>query len=623
MSCHCQAETCHPSAVWKEWIWLGVGLLLLLCAVLLPLPKILCFLLFIAAYLCCGVEVLLTSLHNVSKGEIFDENFLMTLATLGAFAIGEYPEGVSVMLFYQIGEKLQHYAAGTSRKKITALMDLRPTFARVVTHKTEYEIAPEQIHVGQVIRVRAGERIALDGIVAVGESQLDTSSLTGESRPLPVQPGQRVLAGSINLAGVLDIQVTKTYANSAVAQILELAEQAAHKKSTTEKFITRFARIYTPCVVGLAVAVAVLPPLLGLGSWHDWIYKALIFLVISCPCALVLSVPLGFFGGIGGAAHHGILLKGGTYLELLTRIGTLCFDKTGTLTQGVFKVLKVVPHPGCTEQELVTWAAAAEAHSNHPIAKAIVKYAQQTPGAAQHVHEIAGEGISAQYEGKALLVGNKSLLENAQITVSQEGMGTCVYVAYDGKYCGHIELGDVLKPHTLQAVQTLQKGLVKKLALVSGDNESAVAKTAHETGITTYYGGLLPADKMRILENFMAKETTGHSTVFVGDGINDAPVLKRADVGIAMGAAGADAAMEAADVVLMGDDPLQLVHATQIARFTMRIIKQNIWFALGIKIVVLGLGVAGLANMWMAVFADVGVSLLAVLNSLRPLYYKP
>ena len=623
MTCHCNQEKCaaHRFA-WKEWARLGAGVLLLLAAVLLPLPWLGAFGLFVAAYLCCGVEVLLASFHNLRRGEVFDENFLMTVATLGAFAIGEYPEAVSVMLFYQIGEKLQDYASGTSRRKITALMDLRPPFARVLEKDQEQVVDPTRVQVGQFIRVRGGERIPLDAEVVRGQSQLDASSLTGESRPIEVNVGQEVLAGCINMTGTLDLKVTKTYAHSAVAQILELAEHAASQKSKTEKFITRFARIYTPCVVVLALLVAVVPPVCGWGTWHDWIYKALIFLVISCPCALVLSVPLGFFGGIGGAAHHGILLKGGSYLELLTRVGTMCFDKTGTLTQGVFQVLQIKPQAGTTAHELLTLAAAAEAHSNHPVAKAIIKEYGQVPAAVTTVQEIAGEGMKAIYNGQELVVGNVRLLKQAAIEMTGRPEGTCVLVAYGGKYKGFIELGDVLKPTTLDAIALLQKGRVKQLALVSGDAVSAVCKTAQEVKIDRYFGGLLPAGKMRVLEDFITHDKPYRATVFVGDGINDAPVLKRADVGIAMGAAGTDAAMEAADVVLMGDDPLQVVHAIDIARFTMRIIKQNIWLALLIKLIVLMLGIAGLANLWMAVFADVGVSLLAVANSLRTLYYK-
>lgn len=615
-------STVSPSKrpLYNEWALLVGSAILVLVACLLPLGFWGKFTLFVVAYLCCGAEILLTSFHNLRRGEVFDENFLMTLATLGAFAIGEYPEGVSVMLFYQIGEKLQHYAAGNARRKITALMDLRPPFARLIQPDgTEKTTNPELINVGQLIRVRPGERIALDGQIVSGESQLDTSSVTGESRPAVVAPGTKVLAGTINLEGVLDIRVEANYQHSTIAQILHLAEHAASKKSSTEKFITRFARVYTPVVVLLAVAVACIPPLCG-ASWHDWIYKALVFLVISCPCALVLSVPLGFFGGIGGAAKHGILVKGGTYLELLTRVGTLCFDKTGTLTQGVFEVIRVVPQATIEEKELLLLAAQAEAHSNHPIAKAIVAKAGKPSNLPPKVREITGEGIEAYYNEKLLVAGNQRLLERFgfSVPVVKESV---VHVAFDGEYKGYVELGDRLKDTAQQAIQQLKKS-VKNIVLISGDHPMAVANTAKEVGIDTYYGGLLPAGKMQLVEDFIAQQKAGQSTVFIGDGINDAPVIKRADVGVAMGAAGTDAAMEAADVVLMGDEPIQLVNAVDLAHHTLRIIKQNIWGALGIKIIVLGLGIAGLANMWMAVFADVGVTLLTVFNSLRALYYK-
>lgn len=620
MTCNCCQENCvAPRLAGKEWMLLVVGVVLLLAGVLLPLPWVAAFALFVAAYLCCGMEVLLTSFHNLRRGEIFDENFLMMLATLGAFAIGEYPEGVSVMLFYQIGEKLQRYATGTSRQKIESLMDLRPAFARLLENDTEQKVAAEQIQVGQLIRVRVGERVPLDGVVITGNSQLDASSLTGESRPVVVIPGDSVLAGTINLEGVLDVRVQKNYQHSAVAQILELAEHAAAKKSNTEKFITRFARIYTPIVVLLALLVAVVPPLCG-GSWHDWIYKALVFLVISCPCALVLSIPLGFFGGIGGAAKHGILVKGSSYLELLTRIETLCFDKTGTLTQGIFEVLHVEPQTDISPEQLLRLAVLAEVHSNHPIAKAILQKHPDVQNSVQSVREIAGEGLEGRYQNEQLLVGNQRLLERYGFAVPQVP-GTVVYVAYAGGYQGYIELGDRLKTTTKQAIKQLKRK-IKNIVLVSGDQVAAVAKTAQEIGIEDYHGGLLPAGKMQLVENLIAQKTAAQAVAFVGDGINDAPVIKRADVGIAMGAAGTDAAMEAADVVLMGDDPMQLVRAIEQAHYTLRIIQQNIWLALGIKIGVLCLGIMGLANMWMAVFADVGVSLLAVLNSLRTLYYK-
>ncbi len=620
MSCHCATEGCCKQPVeWKEWGLLVLGALLVIAGACLPVSFLIKFILFVAAYLCCGLEVLLTSFHNLRRGEVFDENFLMTLATLGAFAIGQYPEGVCVMLFYQIGEKLQHYATGSSRQKITSLLDLRPSFARVVDAKGEEKADPQQVQVGQIIRVRPGERIALDGTVCQGNSQLDVSSLTGESRPQVVGPGTAVLAGTINLEGVLDVKVTRNYQNSAVAQILELAEHAASKKSNTEKFITRFARIYTPVVVLLAATVAIIPPLCG-GSWHTWIYRALVFLVISCPCALVLSVPLGFFGGIGGAARHGILIKGSSFLERLTLLETVCFDKTGTLTQGVFEVLRICPANGHSQEELLQLAAYAEGHSNHPIAKAIRKRLNLPLQNTSSVREVAGEGVETTYQQHSLLAGNERLLTRFNIPVSSV-QGTVVHVAYQGQYIGYIELGDRLKATTINTLVQLKKWM-KQIVLVSGDNLSAVSITARETGIHTFYGNLLPAGKMHVLEELLAKQQAPHCTAFVGDGMNDAPVLKRADVGIAMGASGTDVAMEAADVVLMGDEPQQLISAIEIACYTLRIIRQNIWLALGIKILVLILGILGLANMWMAVFSDVGVSLLAVANSLRTLHYK-
>ena len=611
---HCHTE----KHTYQEWGLLAAGALLLIGGVLWPVHW-LKLILFIAAYLCCGVEVLLTSFHNVRRGEVFDENFLMTLATVGAFAIGEYPEGVSVMLFYQIGEKLQAYASGSSRRKIAALVDLRPPFARLVAPDgTEISTSPTHIQVGQTVRMRAGERVPLDGVLLRGNGQVDMSALTGESRPVVVQAGAEVLAGSLSINSVLDIQVTKLYAKSAVAQILELAEHAARKKSTTEKFITRFARIYTPVVVEIAFLVAIVPPLVYGANLHDWVYRALIFLVISCPCALVLSVPLGFFGGIGGAAHSGILIKGSSYLERLARIGTVCLDKTGTLTQGVFQVLRVVPAGKMSADDLLTLAASLEVHSNHPIAQAIVKAAQPSVQAVDggKIQELPGEGMLSN----TLAVGNAALLRRVGITDLPATPGTVVHMAQNGQYVGHLELGDPLKPTALPAVQQLQHGRAQQVALVSGDNPATVEHVARELGISAVFGGLLPAGKMQVVEDFIRREPAGYSTIFVGDGINDAPVLKRADVGVAVG--GSDAALEAADVVLLGEGPLHLVQAVDISRFTLHVIRQNMVFALGVKVLVLGLGIAGLANMWMAVFADVGVSLLAVLNSLRPLYYN-
>ena len=602
----------------------GAGLLLLTWLLPVGRGEFICYL---AAYILCGYDVLLRSLKNLSHGEVFDENFLMTLATLGAFAVGEYPEGVAVMLFYQIGEKLQDYAAGNSRRQIVNLTRLTPETARVVINGQETPVAPQAVQVGQVLRVRAGERIALDGKILSGSGFLDFAAITGESRPEVAAAGKHVPAGSISVDGVLDILVEKTYENSAIAQIIKLTEQATEKKSKTEKFITRFARIYTPIVVGIAVIVALLPPLvLPAQPFHDWIYRALIFLVISCPCALVLSVPLGFFGGIGGAARQGILIKGSSYLEQLSRIYMIAFDKTGTLTKGVFCVNQLLPQPPFDNTQLLQTAAALEAHSNHPLGKAITSYAQEhkiplTP--LSKVQEMAGEGMVSQTKADTLLAGNARLMERFHITPLPDVQGTCVYVTRNQTLVGVIVLGDQLKETAAQTVDALRNGLADKLALLSGDNRAGVLQVAQSLHITDAYGGLLPQDKVTLLEQFIRQSPRQKSVLFVGDGINDAPVLKRADVGVAMRHAGADIAVEAADIVLLGADPAKLVSAVRLSRKTLQVIRQNITFALGVKILVLGLGILGLASMWMAVFADVGVSLLAVLNALRPLYFKP
>lgn len=628
-SCHnCRACACahgHETEAknsWNKIIWAAVLFAAALAApdfLWLKLP------LYVASYLLCGTEVLLTSFRNIKAGEVFDENFLMALATFGAFAIGEYPEAAAVMLFYQTGERLQELAAGRSRSSIVKLMDLRPDFARVIHQGKEEKINPQDVTPGEITVVLPGERIALDGIIVEGEGHIDASALTGESRPISALKGKEVLAGCISLDGTLQIRTTKNYQNSAVAKILELAENAANKKSAAEKFITRFARIYTPAVVCVAAAVAILPPLI----WEDapfkiWFYRALIFLVISCPCALVLSVPLGFFGGIGGAAKNGILIKGGSYLERLAHIHTLAFDKTGTLTQGVFEVTGIFAANGVSEQELLRLAATAEQGSNHPIAKALLLRAalpQEQAKTPTSVREYAGEGLACQEGNTQILAGNLRLMERFHIQGAEPAEGTCVYVAENGIYKGRIELGDKPKAGAQKALQEL-KTLVKQTVVLSGDNPSAVQKTARELGITHAYGGLLPADKVARLEELMKNAPKGSVTAFAGDGINDAPVLARADLALAMGALGSDAAIEAADVVLMTDELNRIPAAIRIARKTLRVVKQNVVFALAVKAGVLLLGVVGLANMWAAVFADVGVSLLAVANSLRPLYFK-
>lgn len=625
-ACACAhgAQTAHESSG-GEWKKLVLAAVFFAAGLLWPGGLGVKLPLYLAAYILCGGGILLTSFRNLRAGEVFDENFLMTVATLGAFLIGEYPEGVAVMLFYQTGEMLQEYAAGKSRRSIVKLMDLRPDFARVLREGKEEKVNPQDVKVGEITRVRPGERIALDGVIVGGEGRVDASALTGESRPVRAEAGKEVLAGCISVDGALEIRTQKTYENSAVAKILELAENAAAKKSSAEKFITRFARVYTPAVVFAAVAVAVLPPLLlADASFKTWFYRALIFLVISCPCALVLSVPLGFFGGIGGAAKNGILIKGSSYLELLSRVYTLAFDKTGTLTRGVFEVTDVFPAPGVSREELLTLAALAERHSNHPIARAVVKAAGAAGDAPERrvsARETAGEGVEAEVENTRILAGNERFMRRFNVLNAEKGRGTCVYVAENGVFKGRIELGDKLKPGAKAAVKEL-RGLVKQLVILSGDSVSAVEKTAHELGLKTAYGGLLPAGKVETLEQLMQASPKGAATAFAGDGINDAPVLARADLGIAMGALGSDAAIEAADVVLMTDEPQKIATAVRLSQKTLRVIKQNIALALVIKAAVLTLGVMGLANMWGAVFADVGVSLLAVGNSLRPLYFK-
>lgn len=620
--CSCGHGHCHEKAEKRIWARLLLAAALFVAGFLFRVPAVR-FALFAAAYLLCGAEILHHAGRNLLKGEVFDENFLMSVASLGAFVIGEYPEGVAVMLFYQIGETLQERAAGASRRNIVSLVDLRPAFARVAENGKETKTDPKKVSVGQEMIVLPGERIALDGVVVRGESGVDASALTGESRPVRARPGSAVWAGSVCMDGALTVRVEKEYKDSAAAKILELTEHAAQKKSTAEKFITRFARIYTPAVVGGAVLLAVLPPLiLPDASLKTWVSRALVFLVASCPCALVLSVPLGFFGGIGGAAKNGVLIKGSSFLERLARIWTLAFDKTGTLTQGVFDVLSVTPVPGVTREEVLLLAARAERYSNHPAAKAVLRAAANPPEeTVLSAKEIAGEGMVAEGDNTQILAGNARLMERYRIAAPAAD-GTRVYVAQNGIFKGTIELGDRLKPGAEEAVKNLRNGLVRRVVMLSGDAPGAVQKTAAALGIQEAFGGLLPGDKVARLEDFISQTPAGYATAFVGDGVNDAPVLARADLSVAMGAFGSDAAIEAADVVLMTDDPKQLVTAVRQARFTLKVIRQNVWFALVVKAVVLSAGALGYATLWEAVFADVGVSLLAVANSLRPLYFK-
>lgn len=580
--------------------------------------------LFVAAYLLCGAGVLLKSVRHILRGDFLDENFLMALATAGAFAIGEYPEAAAVMLFYQTGEFFMDWAQDRSRRCVRALMDLKPQQVRVQEGGEWKEVAPEQVAAGAIFLVKPGERVPLDGVVLQGRAWTDASALTGESLPVEVSAGAEVLSGVISLDGALHMRALRPYAGSAVARILELVENAAAKKTPTERFITRFARYYTPVVVIAAVLCAVLPPLLlPQAQLKDWVYRALVFLVISCPCALVLSVPMGFFGGIGAAARRGVLLKGSGSLEALAHGEMMVFDKTGTLTTGHFAVSGIYPEEGFSAGKLLEWAAYAESTSNHPIAAAVCKaYGQGIDHARLgDVCEQAGCGVSVQVDGRKVFAGGAGGM-GAEFKAPAGAQGTAVFVRVDGKYAGYITLSDQLKPDTPRAVAELKRAGFAKVVMLTGDRKSAAQAVAQQAGVDEFYAGLLPADKVSRVEQLLKEKTPGRTLLFAGDGINDAPVLARADAGIAMGALGSDAAVEAADVVLTDDNPAKIPQAVRLSRFTLRVVKQNIWFSLGVKAAVLALGAAGVANLWEAVFADVGVSVLAVLNSLRPLAYK-
>ena len=577
---------------------------------------------FAVPYLVIGYDVLWGSLRNILHGQVFDEMFLMSVATLGAFAIGEYPEAAAVMLFYQVGELFQSIAVGKSRRSIAALMDIRPDHAVVLRGKEEVTLPPDEVQLGEILMIRPGDRVPLDGEIIEGSTTVNTSALTGESLPVDKSAGDKVVSGSVNLTGVVRVRVESIYAESTVARILELVERAAEKKARAENFITRFAKYYTPCVVIGAVLLALLPPLLNLGEWNIWIERALIFLVISCPCALVISVPLTFFGGIGGASREGILIKGANDLETLAQVDTVVFDKTGTLTKGVFAVNAIHPEH-LTEAALLDIAAAAESYSSHPVAESIV--------AAHHGHidksrvgkitELAGLGLEAVIDGEPLYVGNAALMEKVGAEWHECHLsGTVIHLARKGEYLGHIVISDELKPDAAAAVAALRTLGVKRTVMLTGDNEKAAQAAAKESGVDEYHAGLLPALKVDHVEALLR---TGCKLAFVGDGINDAPVLTRADVGIAMGALGSDAAIESADVVLMDDKPSKLPAAIRLSRRTMRIVKQNIAFALLVKGALLLLGAVGIANMWTAVFGDVGVTVLAILNAMRAMKKLP
>ncbi len=586
-------------------------------------------LLFAVPYLVAGYDVLLEAAENIAHGQVFDENFLMAIASLGAFAIGEYPEAAAVMLFYQIGELFQSIAVGKTRRSISALMDIRPETARVLRGGEEAEVDPSEVQIGEEIIVRVGERVPLDGVIVSGSTALNTAALTGESLPRDCGEGDNVISGSLNMGGVIRVRTTSEYENSTVARILELVENSAEKKSKAENFITKFAAVYTPAVVIAAVLLAVVPPLLFHGSWSEWIHRALIFLVVSCPCALVISVPLSFFCGMGGASKRGILIKGSNYVSSLAKTGTMVFDKTGTLTEGSFRVSAVHSECELSPAELLDIAAMAEGSSNHPIAESIVRAhgGHIDPRRMGEVEELAGLGMRAEIDGREVYAGNAKLM--AKIGVSpacHEGClencaGTCVHIAADGRYQGHIIIRDIVKPTADLAICGLMMNGIKTVML-TGDAEAVGRAVAEDLCIDEVHAELLPEDKVTIVEGLLENE--GKRTLaFVGDGINDAPVLMRADAGVAMGALGSDAAIEAADVVLTDDDPVKAVEAVSISRRTMRIVRQNIVFALAVKLAVLILGALGIANMWIAVFADVGVSVLAILNAVRALRVKP
>lgn len=592
--------------------------------------------LYLIPYLLVGYDILLKAAKGIRNGRVFDENFLMTVATLGAIAIalyddtGEYTEAVAVMLFYQIGEWFQAYAVGKSRKNISDLMDIRPDYANIERSGRIEQVAPESVEVGTVIVVQPGEKVPIDGIVIRGKTSLNTSALTGESLPKHVAPGENVTSGCINLTGVIYVRTTRLFGDSTVSQILELVENASSRKSQSEAFITRFARIYTPIVFFSALALALVPPLVRLfamgadAQWDDWIYRALVFLVISCPCALVISIPLSFFAGIGGASKEGILVKGSNYLEALSQTSTLVMDKTGTLTQGVFEVT-AVHHNTIDENRLLELAALAESASSHPISKSLQKaYGKAIDrNRVTNIRELAGKGVVASVDEQEVAVGNEKLMTELGIEViACHSIGTIVHIAVNGNYCGHIVIADQLKPNAIKAIDAVRKAGVNKVVMLTGDRKSVALAVASQLGIDEVRCELMPSDKVSAVEKLLAQRTGSGKLAFVGDGINDAPVLSRADIGIAMGAMGSDAAIEAADIVLMDDDPLKIAKGIKISRKCLRIVKENIWLAIGIKVLCLLLGAVGLANMWMAIFADVGVMILAILNAIRALFVK-
>lgn len=613
-----------------------IASVLLIAVAVSPITGYLRLALFLIPYFIVGYDILLKAAKGFTNGRIFDENLLMTVATLGAIAIalydntGDYTEAVAVMLFYQIGEWFQGYAVGKSRKNISELMDIRPDYANIEKDGQLVKVDPDEVQIGDIIVVQPGEKVPIDGVVIEGESSLNTSALTGESLPRSVSVDNEITSGCINLSGLLKIRTTKLFGDSTVSQILELVENASSRKSRSEAFITRFARVYTPIVFFSALALAVIPPLvrlLGMGldaQWDDWIYRSLVFLVISCPCALVISIPLSFFAGIGGASNQGILVKGSNFLENLSETKVLVFDKTGTLTEGVFEVV-AIHHNKLEEKKLLELAALAESASSHPISKSLQK-AYGLPlnrDRVKDIHEISGQGVVAKIDDMEVAAGNEKLMKSLNVeAIACHSVGTIVHIAINGEYHGHIVISDRIKAHAKETIRAVKKAGIQKTVMLSGDSRKVAEHVAKELGIDEVRSELMPADKVRIVEELLEQNKSRGKLAFVGDGINDAPVLSRADIGIAMGAMGSDAAIEAADVVLMDDDPLKIAKGIKISRKCLAIVKENIWFAIGIKVACLILGAFGIANMWMAIFADVGVMILAILNAIRALFVK-
>ena len=613
-----------------------IAAVLLIVLHFVPITGVPRFICYLAVYLVIGYDIVKKAFKGIKNGQVFDENFLMAIATIGAFVLavyersGDYNEAIAVMLFYQIGELFQSYAVGKSRRNITELMDIRPDYANIENDGKLEKVDPDEVEVGSIIVVQPGEKVPIDGVIVEGNSSLNTSALTGESLPRSAKPGDEIISGCINMTGVLKIKTTKEFDESTVSKILELIEESSSRKSRSENFISKFAHYYTPAVCYGALALAILPPLVNLvllhnpAQWDQWIYRALTFLVISCPCALVISIPLSFFAGIGGASNAGVLVKGSNYLETLAQTKYVVFDKTGTLTKGVFEVVGV--HHNTMEQEkILEYAALAESFSSHPISLSLkAAYGKEiNQNRVTDVEEISGNGVTAKVDGIPVAVGNVKLMKRIGVeAVECHQVGTVIHVAIDGVYAGHILISDVPKPTSKDAIINLKKNGIKETVMLTGDIDKVAQQVAGELGVDRVYSELLPADKVSKVEELLAKKTEKEKLAFVGDGINDAPVLSRADIGIAMGALGSDAAIEAADVVLMDDDPMKIVKAIRIAKKCMRIVYENIYFAIGIKVICLILGAVGIANMWVAIFADVGVMIIAVLNAIRTLFVK-